>query len=130
VVSPDGSRWPMWTAPTSSRARWAARAPTLVAPGTAPAWAPDGSGLVYQNADRQLVLHGAQVTSGEDIFPFPVRFLPDGRFLYTADGQIRVRDAAGGSPATSASAPSCCCAGPCSSAPEGPRLRQHRPAPR
>ena len=63
--------------------------------GTAPAWTPDGSGLVYQNAARQLVVAGAQVTADEDIFPFPVRFLPDGRFLYTADGKIRTRDALG-----------------------------------
>jgi hypothetical protein len=72
--------------------------PTIIAPGTAPAWTPDGSGLVYQDAARQLVVGGAQVTTNEDIFPFPVRYLPDGRFLYTADGHIRVRDAAGGAP--------------------------------
>src|SRR5206468_1908301 len=73
--------------------------PAIVAPGTAPAWTPDGASLVYQNVARQLVLHGAQVTTDEDIFPFPVRFLPDGRFLYTADGHLRVRNATGGAPA-------------------------------
>jgi Tol biopolymer transport system component len=98
VVSPDGSQLAYVDGPNVvTRPLSGGGATTMVANATAPAWAPDGS-LVYQNADRQLVLHGAQVTSGEDIFPFPVRFLPDGRFLYTADGHIRVRDAAGASP--------------------------------
>ena len=57
----------------------------------APAWLPDGSGLVYQRSDRQLVSAGQTLTSGEDIFPFPVSWLPDGRFVYTADGQIKLR---------------------------------------
>ena len=73
-------------------------APVLIAPGTAPAWTPDSASLVYQDAARQLVVGVRAVTTGEDIFPFPVRFLPDGRFLYTADGKIRVRDAAGATP--------------------------------
>ena len=38
------------------------------------------------------------MTSGEDVFPFPVRWLPDGKFIYTADGKIRVRNADGGNP--------------------------------
>ncbi|AWG45825.1 hypothetical protein AM586_15230 [Massilia sp. WG5] len=96
VVSPDGRTLAYVDGPNVVTKPFDSRTPTIVAPGTAPAWVPDGSGLVYQNADRQLVLRGAQLTSGEDIFPFPVRFLPDGRFLYTADGHIRVRDAAGG----------------------------------
>ena len=75
-----------------------ASAPVLVAPGAAPAWTPDGMALVYQNGARQLVVAGREVTTSEDIFPFPVRFLPDGRMLYTADGKIRVREAAGGNP--------------------------------
>lgn len=98
-VSPDGQRLAyadagnVYTLELGGSA-----APALVAPGTAPAWTPDGSALVYQNAARQLVVGGRQVSSGEDLFPFPVRYLPDGRFLYTADGKIRVRDAAGGNP--------------------------------
>lgn len=57
----------------------------------APAWLPDGSGVVYQNHERQLVVQEQRITQDEDIFPFPVSWLPDGRYLYTADGQIKVR---------------------------------------
>jgi Tol biopolymer transport system component len=57
----------------------------------APAWLPDGTGLMYQNHERQLVVQEHVVTQDEDIFPFPVSWLPDGRFVYTADGQIKVR---------------------------------------
>lgn len=57
----------------------------------APAWLPDGSGVIYQNHERQLVSDEAALTEGEDIFPFPVSWLPDGRFVYTADGQIKIR---------------------------------------
>jgi Tol biopolymer transport system component len=98
VVSPDGTAIAYVDGPNVVTRALVGGVPTIVAPGTAPAWTPDGTGLVYQNADRQLVVRGVQVTSGEDIFPFPVRYLPDGRFLYTADGHIRVRDAAGGAP--------------------------------
>ena len=54
-----------------------------VASGTvqAPAWFPNGQGVAYQNNNRQIVLGTQVVTSGEDVFPFPVRWLPDGRFL-------------------------------------------------
>lgn len=95
VVSPDGARLAYVDGANVVTAPVAGGAPTIVAPGTAPAWTPDGASLVYQNAARQLVVAGAQVTTDEDIFPFPVRFLPNGRFLYTADGKIRTRDALG-----------------------------------
>lgn len=102
VVSPDGSRLAWVDGPNVLTRPLAGGAPTVVAQGTAPAWTPDGNGLVYQNPARQLVLRRGQdtrqVTQDEDIFPFPVRYLPDGRFLYTADGHIRVRDAAGAGP--------------------------------
>lgn len=68
--------------------------PTLVGPGLAPAWAPDGT-LVYQRSTTVLAAGIKDIVSGEDLFPFPVRFLPDGRFLHTADGRIRIRDLAG-----------------------------------
>lgn len=98
AVSPDGSRLAYVDGPNVMVMPLAGGPATLVAPGAAPAWTPGGSGLVYQNAGRQLVVGGAQVTGREDILPFPVRFLPDGRFLYTANGTIRVRDAAGANP--------------------------------
>ncbi|MET0982310.1 MAG: amidohydrolase family protein [Telluria sp.] len=95
VVSPDGTRLAYVDGPNVVTAPVAGGPPTVVAAGTAPAWTPDGGALVYQNAARQLVVGGVQVTTDEDIFPFPVRYLPDGRFLYTADGQIRTRTASG-----------------------------------
>lgn len=57
----------------------------------APSWLPDGSAIVYQNNERQLVRNAQVLTSGEDVFPFPVSWLPDGRYVYTADGQIKLR---------------------------------------
>jgi Tol biopolymer transport system component len=38
-----------------------------------------------------LVVGGTAVTSGEDVAPVPLRWLPDGRILYVGDGAIRVR---------------------------------------
>jgi len=99
VVSPDGTRVAYVDGANVVTAMLAGSPPTIIEPGTAPAWTPNGAALVYQNAARQLVVGGTQVTNDEDIFPFPVRFLPDGRFVYTADGHIRVRDAFGGNPA-------------------------------
>jgi Tol biopolymer transport system component/imidazolonepropionase-like amidohydrolase len=61
----------------------------------APAWTPDGEGIVHQDEERRIVVGGRPVTGSEDVFPFPVSWLPDGRFLYTADGGIRIRDRAG-----------------------------------
>jgi len=57
----------------------------------APAWLPDGTGLIYQNHERQLVAREQVITQDEDIFPFPVSWLSAGRYVYTADGQIKVR---------------------------------------
>ncbi|WP_229507606.1 hypothetical protein [Massilia sp. Dwa41.01b] len=96
VVSPDGTTLAYVDGTNVMTAPLAGGAPAVVAPGTAPAWLPDGSALVYQNAARQLVVGTTQVTNDEDIFPFPVRFQADGRFLYTADGKIRTRATAGG----------------------------------
>ncbi len=98
VVSPDGSKiafvdtGKVYTAPFAGTA-----APTLVGDGLAPQWKPDGSGLVYQSTSRSLTAGGEPFATGEDLFPFPVRFLPDGRFLYTADGKLKLRALDGGS---------------------------------
>ncbi|MBD8528538.1 MULTISPECIES: amidohydrolase family protein [unclassified Massilia] len=91
VVSPDGTRLAYVDGANIVTRALAGGAPTVVAPGAAPAWTPDGTDLVYQNAARQLVLGGIQVTQDEDLFPFPVRFLPNGLLLYTSDGRIRTR---------------------------------------
>jgi Tol biopolymer transport system component len=99
VVSPDGRQLAyvdtanVYTVPLDASA-----APTLVAPGTAPGWTPAGA-LIYQGANRALRIGNQDVAANEDLFPFPVRYLPDGRFLYTADGKIKVRNGDGASPA-------------------------------
>ncbi len=59
------------------------------------AWTRDGSSVVYLDASRQLMVGGRRVTTDEDVFPFPVSFLPDGGFVYTADGKPRIRDREG-----------------------------------
>lgn len=104
VVSPDG-RTVAYVNQVTTGATTQARVfsapmaggapPQEVAPGTAPAWLPDGSGLVYQTAGRTLTVRGREVAGDEDLFQFPVRFLSDGRFMYTSDGKIRIRNATG-----------------------------------
>src|SRR5262245_39532777 len=64
--------------------------------GIVPAWTP-GGGLAYQSGGN-LVIDGSAVTSGEDLFPFPLSYMKSGGILYTANGKIRTRDAAGGNP--------------------------------
>ncbi|WP_192805136.1 amidohydrolase family protein [Noviherbaspirillum aerium] len=98
VVSPDGTQIAYVDTNRVFRTAYSgSEAATLLGPGAFPAWAPNGQGLAFQTAERALNVGGREVTSGEDLFPFPVRWLPDGRFLYTADGKIRIRDSAGGS---------------------------------
>ncbi|WNG17196.1 amidohydrolase family protein [Cystobacter fuscus] len=63
--------------------------------GSAPAWTPDGSDVISQGGGYWSV-NGIPVNAAsEDLFPFPARFLPDGRFLYTGDGKIRIRATTG-----------------------------------
>ena len=99
--SPDGTRIAFASGRTISAVDAQGRVEELatVPQGTAmaPAWLRNGRGVVYQDNARQLVVNGRAVTTGEDVFPFPVSFLPDGSFVYTADGKLRVRDANGGS---------------------------------
>ncbi len=64
------------------------------------AFAPDGRRLIFtaiENGRAELRdTGGVALTSGEDVFPFRVSWLPDGGFLYTADGLIRRRAQDGG----------------------------------
>jgi Tol biopolymer transport system component len=102
--SPDGTR----VAYASGRAVFAADVGGQGAPAElasvsagavqAPSWRPDGQGVVYQDGTRQIVLGGRAVTQDEDVFPFPASWLPDGSFVYTADGRPRIRDASGANP--------------------------------
>ena len=76
--------------------------------GYAPSWSPDGSRIAYDQqvygASRLRVVpaagsgdHGAPVSEdGEDVFGFRASWRADGSLLYTADGRLRVRPAAGG----------------------------------
>ncbi|NUZ04241.1 amidohydrolase family protein [Piscinibacter koreensis] len=105
VVSPDGRQIAfveaaqaaplpvlparVFTAPVDGSA-----APTLVAPGSMPAYGANG-GLVYQSTSTTLNIGGRDAVTGEDLFPFPVRPMANGRLLYAADGKLRTRDAAG-----------------------------------
>jgi len=64
-----------------------------------PAWTPDGADLVYyQLADGRtsLMRSGSPLVIGEDVFPFRVSWRSPHEFLYTANGDIRVRSTAGG----------------------------------
>ena len=104
AVSQDGKRlaWAdrarIYTAALEDATPEAPAAPTAVAAGSAPAFTPDSKTLVYHNLGGQLTLAEREITSNEDTFPFPVRFLPDGRLLYTADGKVRLRNASGADP--------------------------------
>jgi Tol biopolymer transport system component len=100
ALSPDGKQLAFVdTARVFTRPVGGTEAPKLIAPGTMPAWAPDGSGLVFQTDRKTLSVRGKDIAQNEDFFPFPVRHLADGRFMYTADGQIKIRNAAGEAPA-------------------------------
>ena len=71
-------------------------APVVFGSGNYPQWTPNSANLVYQNGG-DLILNGSAVTNDEDLFPFPVQFTGASRFMYTASGKIRTRDASGGS---------------------------------
>jgi Tol biopolymer transport system component len=99
VVSPDGTKIAfvdtantIYTMPANLSA-----APTQFGGGSYPQWTPASAGLVYQNTAGNLVVNGNAVTSGEDLFPFPVQYMGPNEFVYTASGKIHTRDANGGS---------------------------------
>lgn len=61
---------------------------------SSPAFAPDGQDVVFtaiENGKAELRNAAGVVVGGEDAFPFRVSWLPTGAFLYTADGQIKLR---------------------------------------
>src|SRR5882757_2486727 len=97
VVSPDGTKIAfvnnanaIYTMPADLSS-----APTQFGSGSYPQWTPDSQNLVYQNTGN-LVVNGNAVTNGEDMFPFPVHYMGANKFVYTASGKIRTRDANGG----------------------------------
>ena len=97
VVSPDGNKIAfvnngntILTMPADL-----STAPAVFGSGNYPQWTPNSANLVYQNGG-DLILNGTAVTNDEDLFPFPVQFTGASRFVYTASGKIRTRDANGG----------------------------------
>ena len=64
----------------------------------APSWSPDGTRVIYNvitaNQSR-LMLDGAAVTSGEDVFPFRAQWASPSEVIYTADGKIKKRSLQG-----------------------------------
>ena len=96
IVSPDGTKIAYADTNQIYTMPIAGGTPTRVAAGNAPAFSPNGS-LVYQSSIRSINAGGRDVVTDEDLFPFPVRWLSNGNFIYTADGKIRIRDASGGS---------------------------------
>lgn len=98
VVSADGTRLAYVDTNRVFTAPMAGGAPTLVGPGSMPAWAADGS-LIHQPTSNSLSAGGKTIVANEDLFPFPVRPLANGRFLYTADGKLKTRAADGSAPA-------------------------------
>ena len=65
-----------------------------------PSWSPDGHRLAYVEfvkGKSRLMIDGMQAASGDDVFPFPPRWLSATQLLYTGNGKIRLAgvDAAG-----------------------------------
>jgi Tol biopolymer transport system component len=58
-----------------------------------PSWSSDGSRLAYiefAKGKSRLMISGAPAASFDDVFPFPVNWLPGNRMLFTANGKVRV----------------------------------------
>jgi Tol biopolymer transport system component/imidazolonepropionase-like amidohydrolase len=68
-----------------------------------PSWSPDGTTVAFNaiaNGKSLLVVGGKNIADAdEDVFPFRPQWISNGELLYTADGRIKRRRAAGG-PAT------------------------------
>ncbi|HEX4597964.1 MAG TPA: hypothetical protein VH278_09280, partial [Burkholderiaceae bacterium] len=93
VVSPDGTKIAfvnlgntIYTMPANRSA-----APTQFGGGSYPQWTPDSAGLVYQDTALNLVVNGNEVTTTEDLFPFPVQYMGTNKFVYTSSGKIHTR---------------------------------------
>ncbi|MFD0469402.1 hypothetical protein ACFQ0B_14575 [Nonomuraea thailandensis] len=59
-----------------------------------PSWLPNGTDLAYhlfRAGLNELASTAGPLVTGEEVFPFPARFVPDGRYFYTSAGAIRTR---------------------------------------
>lgn len=67
----------------------------------APAWTPNGHNVVYLRQapgnETHLMLGQREISTHEDVFPFKAQWINSNTLLYTADGQIRVRQLSSGS---------------------------------
>jgi len=95
VVSPDGKQIAFVDTNRVFTAQLSGGAPAQIGAGSMPAWTANGSGLIYQPTTNTISSGGNVVVTGEDLFPFPVRPLSNNRFLYTADGKLRIRNTDG-----------------------------------
>ena len=114
--SPDGSRISfasdresgrgIYYVPTSSGAPGAGEQLVEARTGNlaGAAWSPDGRAVAFNSiagAHSALFAGGKEIGGAdEDVFPFRPQWLANGDILYTADGKIKRRPAAGGSPTT------------------------------
>ncbi len=79
AVNAQGKRRTLVTAPAGSHLN-------------SPSWSPEGklAWIQFSHTKSQLMAAGKQVAAFNDVFPFPAAWLPGGRILYTANGQIRI----------------------------------------
>ena len=66
-----------------------------------PTWSPDGKSLAYPELDQQgtltqLFVNGKAVSSDEDVFAFPARWVSDDALIYAANGKILRRSLSSG----------------------------------
>ncbi|MBY0221218.1 DPP IV N-terminal domain-containing protein [Sporosarcina aquimarina] len=60
-----------------------------------PSWSPNGKDIAYVlqvDSRSELIIDGENVTGGEDVFPFPVKWTSGDEMIYTADGKIKQRN--------------------------------------
>ena len=98
-VSERDDRRGVWTVDAGTGAE-ASLAPSAGAV-NAPSWSRDGSKVIYNviaGNRSELMLDGRDLTADEDVFPFRAQWSSPTEVIYTADGKIKKRPIAGGSP--------------------------------
>jgi Tol biopolymer transport system component/imidazolonepropionase-like amidohydrolase len=89
----------VWAVDGDGRERLVQRANGAV---NAPSWSPDGKVLfnVVTATQSRLMLGDQTLSASEDVFPFRAQWLTASKFLYTADGKIRIRTLNSATPQT------------------------------